>query len=83
MSLEPVKNQTWYFVHNNMGYCLNHFGRFAEAEPYADARSRLIRGDTTPSRNLGIALEGQGDYMEAAHCFISERFKWRREIRGR
>src|SRR5216117_3276640 len=28
LALEPVNNDTWYFINNNLGYCLNQVGRY-------------------------------------------------------
>jgi tetratricopeptide (TPR) repeat protein len=70
MTLEPADSDTWYFIQNNLGYCLNHFGRFVEAEPYC---RRAITTDPlryNAHKNLGISLEGEGDYAGAATCYI-------------
>ena len=31
VAMEPIRNDVWYFIHNNMGCCLNHTERFEEA----------------------------------------------------
>jgi tetratricopeptide (TPR) repeat protein len=28
MAMEPIRNDTWYFIHNNLGYSYNQVGRF-------------------------------------------------------
>ena len=70
MSLEPVNNETWYFIHNNLGYCLNHSGRFAQAEPYCRRAIEIEPQRYNAYKNLGISSEGQGDYLRAAMCYI-------------
>ena len=70
MSMEPVNNETWYFIHNNLGFCLNHFSRFAEAEPYCRRAIKIEPRRYNAYKNLGISLEGQGDHYGAAKCFI-------------
>jgi tetratricopeptide (TPR) repeat protein len=69
-SLEPVNSETWYFINSNLGYCLNHFGRHKEAEPYCRAAIRIDPRKQNAYKNLGISLEGQGKYTEAAESYI-------------
>jgi tetratricopeptide (TPR) repeat protein len=59
-----------YYANNNLGYCLNTVGRFAEAEPYC--RTAISNGPTTSNayKNLGISLEGQGRLQEAVETYI-------------
>jgi tetratricopeptide (TPR) repeat protein len=64
-------DDVWYFLNNNLAYCLNSLGRYGEAEYYC-----LSAVDANPNhhnayKNLGIALQGQCRYGEAADCFIS------------
>lgn len=64
-------NDVWYFLNNNLAYCLNSLGRHGEAKFYC-----LSALDANPNRhnahkNLGIALQGQGRYGEAADFFIN------------
>jgi len=69
-SLEPVNSEAWYFINNNLGYCLNHFGRHKEAEPYCRAAIKIEPRRQNAYKNLGISLEGQGQYTEAAKSYI-------------
>ena len=70
LELEPTNNQTWYFIHNNLGYCLNHFGRHKEAERYCREAVHIDPQLYNAHKNLGIALEGQGEFAEAARCYV-------------
>ena len=70
MLMEPASNETWYFIQNNLGYCLNHFGRHTKAEPYCRRAIEIEPRRYNAYKNLGIALEGQGDHYGAAKCFI-------------
>jgi tetratricopeptide (TPR) repeat protein len=70
LALEPVGGGTWYFINNNLGYCLNHFQRFAEAEPYLRRAIEIDPNRANAFKNLGISLQGQGDYAGAAQCYI-------------
>jgi tetratricopeptide (TPR) repeat protein len=69
-SLEPVNNETWYFINNNLGYCLNFFGRHQEAEPYCRDAIKIDPQKYNAYKNLGVSLEGQGQYTEAAKLYI-------------
>src|SRR5437879_10194727 len=67
-SLDPVQNDVWYFLHNNLAYCLNLFGRFEEAELYC-RQAITINGERhNAHKNLAIALEGQAKYAESARA---------------
>ena len=59
-----------YLLHNNLGYCLNQFGRYGEAEPLCRAAIALDAERYNAQKNLGVALEGQGRYAEAAQCYV-------------
>jgi tetratricopeptide (TPR) repeat protein len=69
---EPAReNGTWYLLNNNLGYSLNQVGRHAEAEAYCRAAVAIDPGRYNAHKNLGISLEGQGNYLEAARCFLT------------
>ncbi len=70
VALEPVGTRTWYFLHNNLGYSLNQLGRHAEGEGWCRAAIRISPERHNARKNLGIACEGQGRYVEAVRCFI-------------
>ena len=71
-SLEPGCDQeVWYFLHNNLGYCLNHFDRHEEALKYCRAAISINPERHNAHKNLGIALEGIGRYTEAAKSYIN------------
>ena len=70
LALEPERNATWYFINNNLGYCLNQLGRPAEAEPYCRAAVAINPAWHNAYKNLGVALEGRGQWAEAARAFI-------------
>jgi tetratricopeptide (TPR) repeat protein len=69
-SLEPTDSKVWYYVNNNLGYCLNHFGRHQEAERYCQAAIKINPQKYNAYKNLGISLEGQGKYSEAANLYV-------------
>lgn len=69
-SLEPVNSEVWYFINNNLGYCLNYLGKHEESEPYFRAAIKIEPRRQNAYKNLGISLEGQGQYTEAAKSYI-------------
>ena len=69
--MEPMRNDVWYFIHNNLGYSLNTLGRFAVGEKWCRAAIEINPSRPNGHKNLGIALAGQGHYHEAAWCFVT------------
>jgi tetratricopeptide (TPR) repeat protein len=69
-ALEPVDKHTAYFVHNNLGYCLNRLERYNEAEAYLRAAIEIDPCRQNAYKNLGVSLEKQGRCTEAAQCYI-------------
>jgi tetratricopeptide (TPR) repeat protein len=68
--LPQEQNENWYFLNNNLGYCLNQVGKYQEAEKYCRAAIDIEPGRHNAWKNLGIALQGQGLYAEAAMSLI-------------
>ena len=68
--LEPTDSETWYFINNNLGYCLNYFNKHIEAEPYCRAAIKIDPHKHNAYKNLGVSMEGQGKYPEAAVLYI-------------
>ena len=65
LDLAPKKRKVGYVLHNNIGYCLNSLGRFAEGEKYCRTAIELDWARASAYRNLGISLQGQGDLIGA------------------
>lgn len=70
LALDAGTERVRYLLHNNLGYCLNQLGRFAEAEPLCRAAIALYPERYNAHKNLGVALEGQDHYAEAAECYV-------------
>jgi tetratricopeptide (TPR) repeat protein len=68
--LPQEQNENWYFLHNNLGYCLNQVGQCQEAEKHCRAAIEILPDRHNAYKNLGIALQGQGLYAEAAENLI-------------
>lgn len=70
LRMEPARTLTWYLIHNNLGYSLNQLGRFSEAEAYCRAAIAIDPQRCNAYKNLGVALEGQGQLAEAARQYV-------------
>jgi tetratricopeptide (TPR) repeat protein len=71
LALEPTHTSTWYFINNNLGFCLNTLGRFSDGEVYCRKALEIDPNRPNAHKNLGIALAGVGSYEDAARCFIA------------
>ena len=69
--IEPTDRKMWYFAHNNLGYCLNQQGRFEEGESYCRKAITIDCKRGNAYKNTGLALQGQGRFVEAAELFIA------------
>lgn len=70
LGLSKGDDHTWYFLHNNLGYCLNILGLFEEAEKYCRAAIEIDARRYNAFKNLGLSLVGLEKFPEAADCFI-------------
>jgi len=70
LGFEPKKPKVAYVLHNNMGYCLNRLGRFAEAEDHCRVAIGIDSRRPSAYRNLGLSLEGQGSLVGAAWALV-------------
>jgi Flp pilus assembly protein TadD len=53
-----------------MGCCLNHTERFEEAEGYCRDAIRIDPGRYNAHINLGVSLEAQDRFIDAARSFL-------------
>jgi tetratricopeptide (TPR) repeat protein len=74
LAMEPMGNRTWYFIHNNLGYCYNQVGEFEEGERFCRSAIEINPCPPNGHKNLGIALAAQGKYREAALSYITGTF---------
>lgn len=70
-----------YFVHNNLGYCLNRLGRHAEAAAECRLAIATDAERFNAHKNLGIALERSGELAEAAAAYRTAALKTRSDER--
>ena len=59
-----------YFRLNNLGFCLNLFQKFDAAEEFLRAAVAMAPERYNAWKNLGVTLEHQGKYEEAADCYM-------------
>lgn len=71
LAAEPSSTPVWYFINNNLGYCLNVLGRHADAEGHLRAAIRIDPTLSNAHKNLGLCLQGLGRPADAAACFIA------------
>jgi tetratricopeptide (TPR) repeat protein len=71
LALEPMHTWTWYFVNNNLGFSLNVMERFAQAELYCRMAIETDPNRPNAYKNLGLSLAGQGQYHQAAQCWVA------------
>jgi tetratricopeptide (TPR) repeat protein len=69
-TLPARENDTWYFLNNNLGYSLNQVGDHDEAESRCRAAIAINPNRHNAHKNLGISLNGQGRYLEAAQSLL-------------
>lgn len=76
LAIDNPGAKTAYFLHNNVAYCHLQLGQPQAAERLA---RQAIAIDTEPHnahKNLGIALEGQGRWPEAAEAYRQAVIAW-------
>ena len=70
LSRQPQTTDILYFLNNNLGYSLIMLGRHTEAEGYCEKAISLNPDRHNAFKNLGLSLQGQGRYSEAAENFM-------------
>ena len=66
LDLVPKKRKVAYVLHNNIGFCLNTLGRYADGEIHCRKAIELDWTRASGYRNLGISLHGQEKIRDAA-----------------
>ncbi len=70
VDLQPQHSEVCYFAHNNLGYSLLQLGRFDEAATHCEAAIFVNPDRHNAHKNLGLARQGQGRWLEAAQSLI-------------
>lgn len=68
--LPQKSDEIWYYLNNNTAYCLNKIGQYQEAEKYCRTAIGIDFNRHNAHKNLGIALQHQGQHVEAARSFM-------------
>lgn len=69
-ALEPGETGVAYLVHNNLGFCMNQLGRFAEGEAFCRRAIEIDPGRANAFKNLGLSLAGLDRSAEAARAYL-------------
>jgi tetratricopeptide (TPR) repeat protein len=59
-----------YYIHNNLGYCLNQRGEYERARHHCETAIQLDPSRANAIKNLGASLAGLGKYIEAAQTWL-------------
>lgn len=59
-----------YYFYNNAGFCSNKVGKYNEGSIYCKKAIEIKDSLPNAHKNLGISLEGLGDYIPAAKEYI-------------
>ena len=70
LRLKPTNTPVLYFSNNNLGFSLNKLGKYKEGEKYCIAAIKTDDSMSNAYKNLGIALEGQLRFKEAAETYV-------------
>lgn len=66
LALEPATSKVKYVLLNNIGFCFNSLGRYAEGERQCRKALEIDWSRASAYRNLGISLMGQSNLLGAA-----------------
>jgi tetratricopeptide (TPR) repeat protein len=69
LKLKPRAKLLAYLLHNNIGSCLNSEKRYREGEQFCRVAIQIDSGRSGAFKNLGISLQGQGDFVGAAWAY--------------
>jgi tetratricopeptide (TPR) repeat protein len=70
LALTPKTKKVVYVLHNNVGYCLNILGRYAEGERHCRLAIEVDWTRASGYRNLGVSLKGQGSLTGALWALV-------------
>ncbi len=69
LKLRPKTKLVAYYLHNNIGCCLNAERKYQDGEWFCRAAIEIDSGRANALKNLGISLQGQGDIVGAAWAY--------------
>lgn len=68
--LKPRDTDLWYWINNNLGYCLIRLCQFKEAEGYLKSAVAIDPRRSNAFKNLGLALAARKEYAKAAEYLV-------------
>ena len=71
MALEPAAPFTAYYLHNNLGFCLNLKEQYEDGERLCRLAIRVDPSRPNAYKNLGISLAALGQLRAAADAWIA------------
>lgn len=70
LSIETKDKRVWYFIHNNLGYCLTVLGRYDEAGDFLVKAMNIDATFPNAYKNGGILLENEGKFNDAVQFYM-------------
>jgi len=70
LSFHPKNARTEYLLHNNLAFCHNMLAQYDVGESFCRRAIEIDATCATAYANLGIALEGKGDFCGAAFALV-------------
>lgn len=71
LAMEPCSTETWYLIHNNLGYSLIQVGDYHSAMPYLRQAITIDPQRPNAYKNLGLVCQAIGEPQQAAEMFIA------------
>ena len=71
LAMEPCRTKVWYYIHNNLGYSLIQLQDYHGAIPYLRRAVEIDPEMPNAYKNLGLAFQAKGNFVEAAELFIA------------
>jgi len=70
LSIGCKDKRVWYFIHNNLGYCLNQRGDFKEAETYLPEAINIEPTSSNAYQNHDLSLKDKQTFEKNDKLFI-------------
>ncbi len=70
LQVDSKETQVTYYLHNNLGYCLNNEAEYEQALQQCEAAIKIDASRSNAYKNLGLCYQGLGRYGEAASTWI-------------
>jgi tetratricopeptide (TPR) repeat protein len=71
LAMEPCARDTWFFIHNNLGFSLNQIGDPKAAIPFLETAVQIDPERPNGYKNLALSYQALSDVERAAELFIA------------